>query len=259
MNITRRSHVRTDYLELLDIELARNLTSAVYQCIDELRDVILKRYLHMDFGVALLHKHFDVSDDEYLVELGERDGWEQVTMPLPSCELPIDQLTPTISRVSLMASGETEIVDLEFGLVDNVTSTTFNTQDSAFFIEIADVLNRHSMQNRLGLANRGAFLGSAEMVVVEHSSTDPRVLFCELQPRAEVDRSQIVTTQWFWQLDIENSGTPKSMKQQCTRTCWSVQEQQCVYAPASPLAPTGHTQQYVYRHQANHGINWVPD
>jgi hypothetical protein len=56
------------YAKLRDAEEVNPLNSSDTACIDEIR-AVLEKYDRIDrFGVCLLHKHFQMQDDEMLVE-----------------------------------------------------------------------------------------------------------------------------------------------------------------------------------------------
>lgn len=53
---------------LEDIEDVEPLNEADADCLAEVRDVLKKHGKHERFGVALLHKHFNLESDEVLLE-----------------------------------------------------------------------------------------------------------------------------------------------------------------------------------------------
>ncbi len=63
---------------LLDIDDVKPIDESDSVCLEEIRDV-LERHDRLDrFGVTLLHKHFDLGDDEILLEttdVGQREHW----------------------------------------------------------------------------------------------------------------------------------------------------------------------------------------
>lgn len=54
--------------ELPDISDAGVLEASDRACLDELREVLTRHNLAEKFGIALLHKHFELADDEVLLE-----------------------------------------------------------------------------------------------------------------------------------------------------------------------------------------------
>jgi len=68
----------SNYKDIDDIEPVNNSDS---KCMEEVRDV-LKRHNRLDrFGLALLHKHFDLQDDEVMLEKYFEDDRTLVLKP----------------------------------------------------------------------------------------------------------------------------------------------------------------------------------
>ncbi|HEY2933104.1 MAG TPA: hypothetical protein VGK99_15285 [Acidobacteriota bacterium] len=61
----------------------------------ELRDVLTRHRALNRFGVTLLHEHFDVADDEILVETCDPDTRTLVTRPIKKAGLADEQLLET--------------------------------------------------------------------------------------------------------------------------------------------------------------------
>jgi Glu-tRNA(Gln) amidotransferase subunit E-like FAD-binding protein len=59
---------RTLLSALPDILEVPEFTAADQECLDEIRAVLERRNALSRFGVTLLHQHFDMTDDEILVE-----------------------------------------------------------------------------------------------------------------------------------------------------------------------------------------------
>ncbi len=74
--------VPTQWNHLPDISDTQPLTDKERDCLDAIRDV-LDRFGCLDrFGVNLLHKHFEMADDEILVEQVDEAGRRLVTKPV---------------------------------------------------------------------------------------------------------------------------------------------------------------------------------
>lgn len=100
--------VPTQWNHLPDIHDTRPLSATDRACLDAIRDV-LERHGCLDrFGVNLLHKHFELADDEILVEQVDEAGRRLVTAPvkvaLVEAEMPTAYETQWHWRRS--ASGE---------------------------------------------------------------------------------------------------------------------------------------------------------
>lgn len=59
---------------LSDISEVPQISGKDYECLDELRGVLKKHGAGERFGIHLLHKHFDVADDEVLVEFTDEEA-----------------------------------------------------------------------------------------------------------------------------------------------------------------------------------------
>jgi hypothetical protein len=58
-------------LGLRDIDEVEPVNEGDYDCLREVRDVLKRHGKQERFGVALLHKHFDMADDELLIEYSD--------------------------------------------------------------------------------------------------------------------------------------------------------------------------------------------
>jgi hypothetical protein len=76
---------------LPDIRETKALSDADRLCLDAVRDLLEKHGCLERFGVNLLHKHFDMSSDEILVEQADEAGRRLMTKPV-KVELVRDQL-----------------------------------------------------------------------------------------------------------------------------------------------------------------------
>jgi len=69
------------------IDGIRPLDASDTACLTEIRDV-LRKYGNLDrFGVALLHTHFPLSDDEAMLEVTDEDARIQTLRPVKRTEL----------------------------------------------------------------------------------------------------------------------------------------------------------------------------
>jgi len=67
---------------LPDIHDVRPLNNRDRACLDAVRDVLVKFDCLDRFGVNLLHKHFEMAEDELLVEQVDEAGRKLVTKPV---------------------------------------------------------------------------------------------------------------------------------------------------------------------------------
>lgn len=66
--------VRAPLPELLDIDEVRPVDETDQVVFDEVREVLERHGALQRFGLTLLHKHFDISEDEVLVETIHADS-----------------------------------------------------------------------------------------------------------------------------------------------------------------------------------------
>lgn len=62
------------YNSLKDIDDCHNLDETDIACLDQIRDVLISFGKTDRFGVNLLHRHFDLEDDECLVEYTDKEN-----------------------------------------------------------------------------------------------------------------------------------------------------------------------------------------
>jgi len=67
---------------LKDIEDVEPVNEADYECLEEVRATLRKHGRLERFGVALLHKHFDMKPDEMLVEYSDPVARELLIRPV---------------------------------------------------------------------------------------------------------------------------------------------------------------------------------
>jgi hypothetical protein len=72
--------------DLPDLMQAHELTKKDEQCLEDIRLVIEKYKLTSKFGISLLHKHFDIEEDEVLLERNDPITRELTLSPLKVTE-----------------------------------------------------------------------------------------------------------------------------------------------------------------------------
>lgn len=77
----------TELEELPDIDEVAPLSSDDFVCIAEIRKVLEKHDALTRFGVALLHSHFPVAEDEILLERTDVANRVQTVQPVKKSEL----------------------------------------------------------------------------------------------------------------------------------------------------------------------------
>lgn len=61
------------WANLKDIHEVEPINDTDYECLAEIREILEKHNKRERFGVALLHKHFDMANDELLVEQSDKN------------------------------------------------------------------------------------------------------------------------------------------------------------------------------------------
>lgn len=72
----------TKWNELSDVDSVVPFSDSDADCIRELRDVLIKYDCLDRFGISLLHTHFDISDDELLLETTDIPERTQLIRPV---------------------------------------------------------------------------------------------------------------------------------------------------------------------------------
>jgi hypothetical protein len=67
--------------EFQDIDEVEPMNADDAECLAEVRDVLKKHEMLSRFGIALLHKHFDLKDDEILLETSDNDARTLILKP----------------------------------------------------------------------------------------------------------------------------------------------------------------------------------
>lgn len=68
--------------EINHIDNVRPIDDEDLPCLNEIFEILKKHNCIDRFGVALLHKHFDLQEDEVLLETTDVDGREQWIRPI---------------------------------------------------------------------------------------------------------------------------------------------------------------------------------
>ena len=83
-----------------------NLNDQDKECLREVAAVLKKHSREWRFGVSLLHSHFDVADDEVLLETNDPKDQSLWIRPVPKAQVADDQIVAT---AWCLASGEPQM------------------------------------------------------------------------------------------------------------------------------------------------------
>ena len=84
--------------DLPNLTDVHELTSKDDSCINELQSVLEKYGLTSKFGVALLHKHFTIEDDEVLLEKNDPIKKTLTSRPIKTSKVKNDGYATTVWR-----------------------------------------------------------------------------------------------------------------------------------------------------------------
>lgn len=105
MNTTRLEVAPTQWADLKDIDDVEPINDSDLECMVEVREVLKKHGKRERFGVALLHKHFGMNDDEVLVEETDREA-RQLTIKPSTREV----LGKTVPTIWMLMDGDKQVV-----------------------------------------------------------------------------------------------------------------------------------------------------
>jgi hypothetical protein len=74
-------------------------------CLEDIRQVLARHNCLGRFGISLLHSHFDLADDELLMETTDLDRREQLVRPMKRAELEEAGITAMTTVLTFDAHG----------------------------------------------------------------------------------------------------------------------------------------------------------
>lgn len=101
MSATLLEKAPVNWGELPDIDAVEPMGEGDAACLAELRDVLLRHGKEGRFGIALSHKHFDVAEDEILVEYSDPVNRVLTIRPVKK-----EDAGPTVETIWLFARRE---------------------------------------------------------------------------------------------------------------------------------------------------------
>ena len=135
------------------IYTAREEWEKTKDSIEILGDIIVKHGLNNDVGIVLLHRHFDITEDEILVE--QVDSKQSVTQPIL-----IADADPNVIPHSFMLLPTSKWAPYEFTApcVDSARKVVNVFSNTDFLVEIQQKLVELSLNHVYGLQIRYEFL-----------------------------------------------------------------------------------------------------
>ena len=195
---------------------ARDLLEQAQDNMTELGAIIRRHGLQKQVGICLLHKHFDLSDNERLVE--EFEGNNAYVKPTAE----YGDAIPYMWKVEQnQISGEWVWFPLEFVRVTEAVSAAVErsaavVNNSEFLNEIAAKLSELGMTGMFGISilHRDAIKVAEGEILVESTDDAARVLTLSAVSRENVDRTNL--TQTLWQFPNAEGFEVGAMCSHCT-------------------------------------------
>ena len=183
--------------QLDTFETARDRLETTKDNLPTLGDVIRQHGLNQQVGISLLHKHFNLNNDERLVE-EFADNHAYIRPTTDSA----DSL-PYMWKLEQALSGEWSWVPLEFVRREDADATFSDrvaavTQNQAFLNDLAAKLSELGMANLFGFSilHRDTIHVAEGNILVESTDDDARVLTFSALPRSEVKPETLTQTLW---------------------------------------------------------------
>jgi hypothetical protein len=85
---------------IIDISETEGFTASDAACFAEVRDVLSRYGLLDKYGMSLIHRHFDIEDDECLVEKVDADARTLSVQPMKKADLKPGSTTVTMWRLT---------------------------------------------------------------------------------------------------------------------------------------------------------------
>lgn len=167
----------------------------------EIRDTLLRHDAIHLFGLYLVHKHFDISSDEEMVEHVEFDAQRVTVSPVKRGLLDMDAMVPTNWFFLQNAGGVAAVHVAQWGHRADLTRTEREPLAARYagcLTEIRDILERGDALDRFGMfLIRNQFDFEFEENQLECTDHDARRLTLTTQLRS-TDRDNAIPTNWHF-------------------------------------------------------------
>ena len=183
---------------------AKTLLKERYNHIGHIGHPFVKHQVQDSFGLNLLHKHFDMSNDELLYR--SFNDTETVATMQPMSVMLAEDAVPYLWRAT-RAGGTWRFVPLEFVRRSDVVRGTPTNLDGQqeFLSDFADRLAEFGVVDLFGLATLNIFripIGHDDLLV-ETTDTVQRKLTVRAEPRADQPPEELTETLWTFTPDDE--------------------------------------------------------
>lgn len=217
----------TIFQQLDHILDARDGASPHLPVIDELGEVFVGHRVHDSVGVSLLHRHFDLSPDERLLETIEGNS---IYMQ-PRSWVSADDLVPYMWKlVQHPASGDWRWMPLEFAVKQDQPCATqlyaaLSKRRSDFLPELARRLVELNLADVFGISTLhrealgSAFVMSDDTIALETTNEAGRVSRISVVPKAGVDFKSTIQTLWVFEAGDHGAWCAGCCKNHCSGYC----------------------------------------
>jgi hypothetical protein len=206
---------------------AKTLLSRNKRYIKILGDVIVTHGLHNRVGVSLLHKHFDLDQDEIVVRT--IDAPRRVAHARPT--LQHTDAMPYLWKTFRDPSGQLRFAPLEFVCGDAQESQVVDlTQYPSFLTGITHALAEHDLLDMFGIATTNIMkipLGHDELMV-ETTDSESRTLTITPMHRSDLQINELTETFWTFTPGRLLEGAVKCSGTHCSGHCKSHCSGHCV-------------------------------
>ena len=213
-----RPHNSSDYAGLLHIDKYKTLSEREEACLMALGKVLCDRGVNKRLGVARLHHHFPVFDNELMVERLFPEKGEQVVSPEPSDYNDNNTILPTVFMFEALGVGEQGLVALEYAASSTVSELSLVEKNA--LVEVGAVIKAMGCEKRLGICIRhGDLQGEQEIALLEDTDESERRNVSRLVPLMGIDPTRTTETRWFF--EVPDGYGSMSCSVQPTRICRS--------------------------------------
>ena len=166
----------------------------------ELRDV-LKKYGALDrFGITLLHKHFEIADDEIILETTDVKKRTLFMRPVKAADY-LNQNDSSIISTSLrLVEGDDDVAvqTTMWSQKHNVDNrTTISDNDAKCFYELRKVLKEHDALDRYGIALlHRPFEVANDEILFETTDIEERTQIIRPVKTVDLNGMSMLTTSW---------------------------------------------------------------
>lgn len=180
---------------LNDFETAKLELFEAEKILPQIGNLICEYNLYEKFGVCLLHKHFNLSANEILVEVVGKNKSDSQPVFYDNQS----NLMPHTWKVHKLTDGSLTLYPLEFvDSSNNNFNSVITVSDLEFFRHIASKLSKLKMTETFGITmlHRDDISIAEDEILVESSNNIERLLTVVPVKKGEIDLLTVTKTTW---------------------------------------------------------------